>query len=144
MTSSKKLINVEDVQVIEEFKRNKRILIVDDEKDIANSYKDILCPEIDNVVPLSSRSSRSASREDTSTPSTYTFDLVVTYSAAEALKEVKNDNSQGEYYLPDVLSLFIKEGLKVGAVKSQSFDETRGINTIDQLKEAETILNQRS
>ncbi|KAA3616945.1 MAG: UDP-N-acetylglucosamine pyrophosphorylase [Calditrichaeota bacterium] len=62
----------------------------------------------------------------------------------DALKAVKNDNSQGEYYLPDVVPMFIEEGLTVRAVKSESFDETRGINTIDQLKEAETILNTRS
>ncbi len=61
----------------------------------------------------------------------------------KALKAVKNDNSQGEYYLPDVIPMFIADGLTVRAVKSESFDETRGINTIDQLKEAETILNQR-
>ncbi len=60
-----------------------------------------------------------------------------------ALKMVKNDNVQGEYYLPDVISIFISENKKVFAVKTDSFDETRGINTIDQLKEAETILNQR-
>lgn len=61
-----------------------------------------------------------------------------------ALKQIKNDNAQGEYYLPDVIPMFIEQGDKVGAVVSQSFDETRGINTIDQLKEAETILNKRS
>ncbi len=61
-----------------------------------------------------------------------------------ALKTVKNDNSQGEYYLPDVIPMFIEDSLTVRAVKSESFDETRGINTIDQLKEAETILNNRS
>lgn len=60
-----------------------------------------------------------------------------------ALKMVKNDNVQGEYYLPDVISIFISENKKVFAVKTDSFDETRGINTIEQLKEAETILNQR-
>jgi len=60
-----------------------------------------------------------------------------------ALKMVKNDNVQGEYYLPDVISIFISERKKVLAVKTTNFDETRGINTIDQLKEAETILNQR-
>ncbi len=60
-----------------------------------------------------------------------------------ALKKIKNNNAQGEYYLPDVISIFISEGLKVGAVKSLSFDETKGINTIDQLQEAETILKQR-
>ncbi len=60
-----------------------------------------------------------------------------------ALKQVTNDNAQGEYYLPDVISIFIEQGKKVLAVKTKNFDETRGINTIAQLKEAETILNQR-
>ena len=60
-----------------------------------------------------------------------------------ALKMVKNDNAQGEYYLPDVISIFISENKKVFAVKTDSFDETRGINTIEQLRDAETILSQR-
>lgn len=61
----------------------------------------------------------------------------------KALKVIKNDNAQGEYYLPDVIPFFIEKELRVIAVKSHSFDETRGINTIEQLKEAETILRQR-
>lgn len=70
----------------------------------------------------------------------YLFD---SKSLFKALKSVKNENSQGEYYLPDVVPMFIENGLSVRAVKSESFDETRGINTIDQLKKAETILNSR-
>jgi bifunctional N-acetylglucosamine-1-phosphate-uridyltransferase/glucosamine-1-phosphate-acetyltransferase GlmU-like protein len=42
-----------------------------------------------------------------------------------------------------VISIFINDGKKVLAVKTKNFDETRGINTVDQLKEAETILNRR-
>lgn len=60
-----------------------------------------------------------------------------------ALKHIDNDNAQGEYYLPDVVPFFIREGKRVNAVKTANFDETRGINNIDQLKEAETILNTR-
>jgi len=60
-----------------------------------------------------------------------------------ALKQVKNDNSQGEYYLPDVIPIFIAEGKKVSAVKTENFNETRGINNVEQLREAETILNTR-
>jgi UDP-N-acetylglucosamine pyrophosphorylase len=71
----------------------------------------------------------------------YIFDAVTLF---EAIRKIKNNNAQREYYLPDVIPLIIQQGLTVGAVKSQSFDETRGINTIDQLKEAETILNSRS
>ena len=61
----------------------------------------------------------------------------------KALRLVKNDNAQGEYYLPDVISIFIDENKKVLAVKTDNFDETRGINNIEQLKEAETILSDR-
>lgn len=71
----------------------------------------------------------------------YLFDAASLFAA---LKNVKNDNAQGEYYLPDVIPMFIAEGKAVRAVAAQSFDETRGINTVDQLKEAETILNARS
>ncbi len=60
-----------------------------------------------------------------------------------ALKKVKNDNAQGEYYLPDVIPLFLADGKTVNAEIAESFDETRGINTIDQLKEAEAILLRR-
>jgi UDP-N-acetylglucosamine diphosphorylase/glucosamine-1-phosphate N-acetyltransferase len=56
---------------------------------------------------------------------------------------VKNDNSQGEYYLPDVVKMYVDRGDKVVAQVAENFDETRGINTIDQMKEAETILNMR-
>jgi len=61
----------------------------------------------------------------------------------ENLILVKNNNSQGEYYLPDVVKMYVDRGDKVVAQMAENFDETRGINTIDQLKEAETILNTR-
>ncbi|RMH65565.1 MAG: UDP-N-acetylglucosamine pyrophosphorylase [Calditrichaeota bacterium] len=62
----------------------------------------------------------------------------------DALDHIKNDNAQGEYYLPDVIPLFLNAGKTVTAVVAQNFDETRGINTVEQLKEAEAILNNRS
>jgi len=61
----------------------------------------------------------------------------------KALSNVDNDNAQGEYYLPDVIEIFINEGKKISAVVAESFDETRGINTVEQLRQAETILNSR-
>jgi UDP-N-acetylglucosamine diphosphorylase/glucosamine-1-phosphate N-acetyltransferase len=56
---------------------------------------------------------------------------------------VNNDNAQGEYYLPDVVKMYVDRGEKVVAQLADNFDETRGINTVEQLKEAETILNAR-
>jgi UDP-N-acetylglucosamine diphosphorylase/glucosamine-1-phosphate N-acetyltransferase len=57
------------------------------------------------------------------------------------LNKVDNRNSQSEYYLPDVLPMFIADSYKVTAISTKNFDETRGINTIEQLQEAEQILN---
>lgn len=62
----------------------------------------------------------------------------------ETLKLIDNDNAQGEYYLPDVVKIYVDRGEKVIAQLAANFDETRGINNVDQLKEAETILQKRS
>jgi len=57
-----------------------------------------------------------------------------------ALKKINSNNVQNEYYLPDVLNIFIDEKKKVVAYATEDFREISGINTIDQLKEAEQIL----
>jgi UDP-N-acetylglucosamine diphosphorylase/glucosamine-1-phosphate N-acetyltransferase len=56
---------------------------------------------------------------------------------------VKNDNRQGEYYLPDVLKIYVERGEKIAAVLTEDVEETHGINTVEQLKHAEGILTQR-
>jgi UDP-N-acetylglucosamine pyrophosphorylase len=61
----------------------------------------------------------------------------------KTLKLIKNDNVQGEYYLPDVVKLYVECGEIVVAQPAANFDETRGINTLEQLKTAETILLSR-
>ncbi len=60
-----------------------------------------------------------------------------------ALKNVRNDNAQKEYYLPDVIPIFLANRQKVCAMTAPDFLEISGINTIEQLEEAETILTQR-
>ncbi len=57
-----------------------------------------------------------------------------------ALKEIRNDNAQNEYYLTDVFSVCFKNGEKVSAFQTADADEIKGINTVEQLKEAEAIL----
>ena len=62
----------------------------------------------------------------------------------ESLKLINNDNAQGEYYLPDVVKLYVDNKEKVVAQLADNFEETKGINDVNQLKEAETILLSRS
>ncbi|MFN3344675.1 MAG: UDP-N-acetylglucosamine pyrophosphorylase, partial [Chloroherpetonaceae bacterium] len=62
----------------------------------------------------------------------------------DALKQISNDNAQGEYYLPDVFKIFFSKGERIAAVTATNFDEIRGINTPEQLKEAEAGLLSRT
>ena len=55
----------------------------------------------------------------------------------DGLPRVGNENVQGEYYLPDVLTIFLQDGLTVEAHRSDNFNEIQGINTVEQLKQAE-------
>lgn len=60
-----------------------------------------------------------------------------------ALHQVKSDNAQGEYYLPDVLGILRQQGKKIWAYAAPDFQETLGVNSRAQLAEAEAILRRR-
>ncbi len=59
------------------------------------------------------------------------------------LDRLSNDNSQGEYYLTDVVSLAAGDGCMVHGVKAESLVEVMGINDKKQLAEAERALQAR-
>ncbi len=61
----------------------------------------------------------------------------------QSLPLINNDNIQGEYYLPDVVKIYVEQGKKVAAVLSPDVEETHGINNVEQLKKAEQILLSR-
>lgn len=60
-----------------------------------------------------------------------------------ALREVGCDNAQGEYYLPDVLSILRRRGEKIWAVAAEDYEETLGVNSRVQLAGAEKVLRRR-
>ncbi|MEE1842970.1 bifunctional UDP-N-acetylglucosamine diphosphorylase/glucosamine-1-phosphate N-acetyltransferase GlmU [Streptomyces sp. JV190] len=62
---------------------------------------------------------------------------------ADALGKVRTDNSQGEEYLTDVLSILREAGHRVGASVAVDHREILGINNRVQLAEARRLLNQR-
>lgn len=62
---------------------------------------------------------------------------------AEALGQVRTDNSQGEEYLTDVLGILRAAGHRVGACVAGDHREIAGINNRVQLAEARRILNER-
>lgn len=61
----------------------------------------------------------------------------------KALHKVKNDNSQGEYYLPDVIEIFKKEGKVIAAYRMHDFAESLGVNDRIALAKASETMRAR-
>ncbi len=57
-----------------------------------------------------------------------------------ALNGLKNNNSQGEYYLTDVPYILLSQGDKIGICKRDLGNEIIGVNTVEQLTQVENIL----
>lgn len=60
-----------------------------------------------------------------------------------ALKELKNNNNQGEYYLTDTLEILINKGFKVGTYVVEDPEEILGVNDRIQLYQVSQILRKR-
>ena len=60
-----------------------------------------------------------------------------------ALQEVKNDNRQAEYYLPDVAAIGLREGKKIATFRVDEPGEMMGINTREELARMEKTLQER-
>ena len=94
------------------------ILKIVEEKDATDSEKDI--DEINTGV--------------------YLFD---SKTLREVVSKLKNNNSQKELYLTDVISLVNAEGKSAHAVLSNDYTETLGINDRTQLAECAAIMRDR-
>ncbi|EOB9204863.1 TPA: bifunctional UDP-N-acetylglucosamine diphosphorylase/glucosamine-1-phosphate N-acetyltransferase GlmU [Staphylococcus aureus] len=62
----------------------------------------------------------------------------------EKLTQVKNDNAQGEYYLPDVLSLILNDGGIVEVYLTNDVEEIMGVNDRVMLSQAEKAMQRRT
>ncbi len=59
------------------------------------------------------------------------------------LNALSNKNAQGEYYLPDVIAQAVAQQCRVIAVECSDTDETRGVNSREQLATVERIAQRR-
>lgn len=63
---------------------------------------------------------------------------------SETLDKIKNDNAQGEYYLPDALTIIKDEAsVAVDAMIADDANEIQGVNTKEQLLDAEALMEAR-
>lgn len=59
------------------------------------------------------------------------------------LKELKNENAQGEYYITDLVQIFKEAGLRVKVVLVEDEDEVQGVNDNVELAYANATLRKR-
>jgi bifunctional UDP-N-acetylglucosamine pyrophosphorylase/glucosamine-1-phosphate N-acetyltransferase len=73
-------------------------------------------------------------------PSYYVFDNKILF---EAVAKVKPDNAKKEYYLTDAISIIIASGQKVAAVAALRPEEAMSVNTNEQLRQTNKIMESR-
>ncbi|MBC9784183.1 bifunctional UDP-N-acetylglucosamine diphosphorylase/glucosamine-1-phosphate N-acetyltransferase GlmU [Heliobacterium chlorum] len=110
--------------------------------DNPTGYGRIIRDEMGNVAAIveekDASETQKAIREINS--GTYCFERAALFSA---LDEITPANAQGEYYLTDVLAIFRQRGGFVAAHKIDDNQEIVGINSRQQLAEAEAVLQNR-
>jgi bifunctional UDP-N-acetylglucosamine pyrophosphorylase/glucosamine-1-phosphate N-acetyltransferase len=70
----------------------------------------------------------------------YAFDLAPLFGS---LQQLATDNSQGEYYLTDLVAMYRQRGLTVDTLNLDSPGELRGVNSRADLSELSAIVRQR-
>ena len=69
----------------------------------------------------------------------YAFDLAPLF---DAIRSIASENAQGEYYLPDLISIYRTRGHGVATVTVDHPNEIRGINSRIELAELEHLVRQ--
>ncbi len=70
----------------------------------------------------------------------YLFD---TKKLQEALQQIRPNNAQGEYYLPDTLTILKEQGCKVDAYALEDATDITGVNDQTQLAAAAEVIRSR-
>lgn len=70
----------------------------------------------------------------------YIFD---TKELKEALDKIQPNNAQGEYYLPDTLTIIKEKGLRADAFALDDPEDIIGVNDPEQLKSAAIVIQRR-
>jgi UDP-N-acetylglucosamine diphosphorylase/glucosamine-1-phosphate N-acetyltransferase len=60
-----------------------------------------------------------------------------------ALNNIADNNAQGEFYLTDIVEIACNENKKIGIYIGQNSKEVKGINTLDDLTEAQSLLDSK-
>jgi bifunctional UDP-N-acetylglucosamine pyrophosphorylase/glucosamine-1-phosphate N-acetyltransferase len=72
---------------------------------------------------------------------TFCFDNQLLF---DALRDVRDNNVQGEYYITDVIKILHDRGHRVSVVTIDNPDEAEGVNSVEELEQMATIFGNRA
>jgi two-component system, NtrC family, sensor kinase len=110
MATALKMDERDDIKEISATAENRRILIVEDEPEIAKSYEAILSGKADNVIPMR-RSSRSQGSTGEVVQKPAGFELVVVHQAPKALEAVKAAAAEGKPFAMGFFDVLLGPGI---------------------------------
>lgn len=94
---------------------------------------------VEKIVEQKDASNQEALVQEINT-GTFCFDNEALFSA---LSKINTNNSQGEYYLTDIIEILKKEGKTIAAYQMDVFEEAMGVNDRVALAEANKIMHRR-
>ncbi|MBK9293879.1 MAG: response regulator [Oligoflexia bacterium] len=115
-------------KAVKEPLKSNRILVVDDEKAILQSYLDILSPSKDNVVAIKSSRARAVPHQAAAAgESSDAFDVVAVASGEQAVAEVKKAVKEGRPFAVGFFDVLLGSGID-------------GIEAVRQIHEADPAM----
>lgn len=128
--------------VKEHQKSNNAVTVLTAMADNPTGYGRIVRADDDTVLKIVEQKDASVTERRIQEINTgvYVFDNQLLF---EALAQVKNNNAQGEYYLPDTLDILRKSGHQIGAHTLQDFTESLGVNDRVALSVANRVMYSR-
>jgi len=106
-------------------------------------YGRIISDDQGRVMRIVEESDAKGSEKEITTVNTGTYCVKIDF-LKKSLPDLGNDNAQGEFYLTDVVQRAYRDGVPAAVLEVRDSLEVLGINTTDELAQAEKLLRQIS
>lgn len=101
-------------------------------------YGRIICDEAGKLLCIREEADATSEEKNIRTVNTgiYCFNKAL---LGHALNEISPENSQGEYYLTDIVEISLKQNKKVSVITTRDSAQFIGVNTLEDLQKAENL-----
>ncbi len=104
-------------------------------------YGRIIFDEHRNVSMIIEESDANAAQKQIKTVNAGTYCVKKAF-LNDALKQIRSNNIQGEFYLTDIIEIGYRDGKNMGVFIGSNAQEIKGINTRKDLKDVEDLLHE--